>query len=102
MFMSKKQKIESDTVVAQIKELVSSNLDGETVLMSVENGKYYGMDGIGSRIWELVASPRSISDVCNILIEEFEVDREKCERDVLDFLEDLRKQKLIKVINEKT
>ena len=97
--MSGKNTIGPDTVVAQIEELVSSDLDGETVMMSVKNGKYYGMDAIGSRIWALIKQPRSVADVCNILLEEFDVRREQCERDVLDFLNNLAEDKLVRVVH---
>ena len=73
--MSRKDPIGRGTVVAQIEELVSSDLDGETVMMSIENGKYYGMDAIGSRVWALIKQPCSVSELCDILLTEFNVDR---------------------------
>jgi hypothetical protein len=97
--MSGKNPVGPNTVIAQIEELVSSDLDGETVMMSVKNGKYYGMDAIGSRIWALIKQPRSVADVCNILLEEFDVDREQCERDVLSFLNKLAEDNLVKVVD---
>ena len=84
--MSGKRRIDFDTVVTQVDRLISSDLDGETVMMSVENGKYYVIDSIGSRIWSLLVSPHSVSDLCDILLEEFNVDMCRCKRDLLDFL----------------
>ena len=97
--MGRKKMIGTETVVAQVEELVSSDLDGETVMMSVQNGKYYGMDKIGSRIWALIEEPRSVSNVCNILLGEFNVSRERCEQDVLAFLNKLAEDNLVKVID---
>ena len=97
--MSGKNPIGLDTVVAQIEELVSSDLDGETVMMSVKNGKYYGMDAIGSRIWALIKQPRSVSELCDILLKEFNVDRERCEKDVLIFLNKLAEDNLIRIVH---
>ena len=97
--MSGKNPIGPDTVVAQIEELVSSDLDGETVMMSVENGKYYGMDAIGSRVWALIKQPRSVAELCDILLTEFNVDRERCEKDVLIFLNKLAEDKLIRIVH---
>jgi len=87
------------SVVVQVVDLVSSSLDDETVMMSVNSGKYYGLDEIGSRIWELIEEPRSVSDLCDILFGEFEVDRKQCEKDVLDFLNELAKKNLLRVID---
>ena len=97
--MDKKNLISLESVVVQVADLVSSSLDEETVMMSVNSGKYYGLDEIGSRIWELIKQPRSVSDLCDILLEEFEVDRKQCEKDVLDFLNELAEKKLLRVID---
>jgi hypothetical protein len=97
--MSGKNPVGPNTVIAQIEELVSSDLDGETVMMSVKNGKYYGMDAIGSRIWTLIKQPRSVSELCDILLEEFDVDCERCEGDVLIFLNKLAEDNLIRIVH---
>jgi hypothetical protein len=97
--MSGKNTMGPDTVVVQVEELVSTNLDGETVMMSVENGKYYGMDKIGSRIWAIMDQPRSVSNICDILLGEFDVGREQCELDVLHFLNKLAEDTLLRVVD---
>ncbi|MDY7031662.1 MAG: lasso peptide biosynthesis PqqD family chaperone [Thermodesulfobacteriota bacterium] len=97
--MSGKRGIDFNTVVTQVDRLISSDLDGETVMMSVENGKYYVIDSIGSRIWSILVSPHSVSDLCDILFEEFDVEKERCEHDVLDFINKLAEQNLIKVVD---
>ena len=93
----KKKEITTDTVISQIEEIVASDIDGETVMMSIENGKYYGLDDIGSRIWELIERPVKVSDLIDTLLERFDVDRETCERDVLKFLNELNDDKVLKV-----
>jgi hypothetical protein len=97
--MSRKNTILLDTVVTRGEELVSSDLDGETVLMSVQSGKYYGLDAIGSRIWALIEQPRSVSDICKILLGEFDVELEQCREDVLGFLYKLAEDNLLMVVN---
>jgi hypothetical protein len=97
--MSRKNIISPDIVVAQVEEIVSSDLDGETVMMSIKNGKYYGMDAIGSRIWALIKQPLSVSELCDILLGEFDVDREQCEKDVLGFLNELVEGNLVRVVH---
>ena len=98
--MQTKVHIAPNTIVAQIKELVSSDLDGETVLLSIETGKYYNMDPIGSRIWELIEDPMSVSQLIDILLDEFNVDRKQCEQEVLTFLNKLAGDHLIRVADE--
>ena len=93
----KKREVTTDTVIRQIEEIVASDIDGETVMMSIENGEYYGLDDIGSRIWELIARPIKVSDLIDTLLERFDVDRETCEIDVLKFLNELNEDRILEV-----
>ena len=92
--------ISLNSTVKRVDNLVSCDLDGETALMSVENGKYYAMDLIGSRIWTLLVQARPVSAICSLLIEEFEVEPSQCEHDVLAFLNDLSLDNLVEVADE--
>ncbi len=98
--MKESEKLALASTVERNPELISSEMDGETVMMSIENGKYYGIDKIGTRIWELLENSHEISELCVVLLEEFEVDRKQCESDVLTFLNDLLKENIITVKNE--
>jgi len=76
-------------------EMLSSDMDGEKVMMSIENGEYYGLNPIGSRIWELIEQPKTIDKLISILTDEFDVTPEICENDVLAFLKELLEKNLI-------
>jgi hypothetical protein len=93
------QYIDLNTCIMQATNLISCDLDGETALMSVEHGKYYGINPIGSRIWALIEQPRLISDLCACLLSEFEVESTQCENDVLAFLSELAKDNLVKIVD---
>src|SRR2546428_4203425 len=84
--MNTNRTIDLDTIITQAVGLVSSQIDGEIVMMSVDNEQYYSLDAVGSRIWELIAQPRSVFAVCETLLSEFQVDRGTCQRDVLHFM----------------
>ena len=99
--MRKKTGIDLNTIVAKNMELISSDLDGETVMMSVENGKYYGLNNIGSRIWALIERPCLVTDLRNSLISEFDVESEKCEQDLISFLDDLLQKGVIEILDER-
>ncbi len=91
----KKKEITTDTVISQIEEIVASDIDGETVMMSIQNGEYYGLDDIGSRIWGLFNKPVRVSDLIDTLLERFDVDRDTCKKDVLKFLNELNEDKIL-------
>jgi hypothetical protein len=83
------------TIVQRNSNLVTSKIDGEIVMMSIDNGEYYGLDEVGSRIWELIESPIVVEELIRILTDEFEVQRNNCIQDTMDFLEDLSEKKLL-------
>jgi hypothetical protein len=83
------------TIVHRNPSLVSSNLDGEIVMMSIENGEYYGIDEIGSRIWELLELPISVNELIGILLDEFDAEKPECQSDTLEFLNELLSKNLI-------
>ena len=93
----KNKKITPDTVISQVEEIVAGDIDGEIVMMSIENGKYYGLDEIGSRIWELIEKPVKVADLIDTLVERFDEAREICERDVLKFLNELNEDNILEV-----
>src|SRR5512139_2248742 len=88
-------KITLETTVVRADDLLATDLDGETILMSIEQGAYYGMEKTARRIWELVEKPIKVADLCRQLAEEYQVDPVTCERDILAFLEELCSENLV-------
>jgi hypothetical protein len=89
--------IPPDAAVVRAPGLMSSDLDGETVLMSVERLKYYGLEATADRIWRLIEHPRRASEICATLLAEYAVDRARCEQQVQAFLDELRREGLVQV-----
>lgn len=86
--------------VARDPELVCSNVDGQVALLSIKNGSYYGLDAVGSRIWELIDVPSAVSEICARLVGEYNVDPSHCERHVLEFLQKLSDAGLLRIVDE--
>jgi hypothetical protein len=91
----KKKNISTESIVKQIEDIVASDIDDEKVMMSVEKGQYYGLDPVGSRVWELIEKPIKVSELIDSLLLKYDVDRETCERDVLAFLEELHEDGIL-------
>ena len=89
--------IKTESYIKRNKEIFASEIDDEVVMMNVDTGKYYGMDTVGSRIWELIAEEIQVREVINKLMEEYDVGEEQCEKDVLEFLNELYENKLVQV-----
>jgi hypothetical protein len=85
----------SVTVVARKDGFLETAIEDEIVALNIERGTCYGMNRVGSRIWNLLAKPIRISDLCAKLVAAYKVDPDICERQVLDLLEELRAEGLI-------
>ena len=92
--------LSTTSVVARCDGFIDSEIDGEIVALSIEHGTCYGLNQVGSRIWELIARPARIGDLCATLLTEYRVDPDVCERQVLDLLEELRAEGLIRTLEE--
>jgi hypothetical protein len=88
--------------VLAIKEQIYCNLNEESVILNLSDGTYYGLDEIGTRIWGLIQEPRGVSEIINLLLEEYNVERDRCEHDVLALLCDLGSKGLIEIVYEET
>jgi hypothetical protein len=53
--------------------VIYRDVSGEVVLLDLQSGVYYGLDPVGSRMWQLLMEQRSLDDVCSVMLEEFEV-----------------------------
>lgn len=95
--MSEPPVIQLETRVVRVPQQTSGQVDGQVVLLSLESGHYYGMNEHGSRVWELIEEPRAVSEVVARLLGEFDVPRERCEAEVLSFLNALRADRLVQV-----
>ncbi|OPX87436.1 MAG: Coenzyme PQQ synthesis protein D (PqqD) [Pelotomaculum sp. PtaB.Bin104] len=91
------KKISVDTIVSQATGLVAADMDGEKVMLNIEKGKYYGINGIGSRIWELLEIPHRVREVVDALLKEYKVEEKTCQNDVLAFLNKLYDQGLVNI-----
>ncbi len=75
-----------------------AEFQGETVLLSFEAGRYYGLEGTAQHIWRLLASPRSIEELVEALAETHDVSRDRCREDLVPFLERLAREGLVEAV----
>jgi len=94
------QTISENSRVAVTSNQVSGDLlDGEVVIMNLKDGVYYGLNSIGGRIWALIHQPKTVSELRDILLQEYDVDKERCTDELLALLQDLVSRGLIEIIN---
>ena len=74
---------------------MARQLGEETVILDLESGTYFGLDPVGARIWQLMKEGKSLAEICEVMLDEYEVSREKLERDALALAQDLEARSLI-------
>jgi Coenzyme PQQ synthesis protein D (PqqD) len=91
-------KIAAASIIVRNDEPVAVEVDGSVVMMSLEKSMYYGLEGVGGRIWHMVDRPRSVAEICVELAAEYDVEPEVCLRDVCDFVDQLVRSDLIRIM----
>ena len=77
----------SDSILKRNAEIISAPVGSEElVMLSVDAGRYYSVNAVGRRIWELLEQPRSIADLRGAICAEFEVEEAACEPDIFKFV----------------
>ena len=69
--------------------IVFTELDDAIVMMDVEEGSYYELDPVGTRIWVLLERGPRVAELCETLQREYDVDARTCRDDVRAFLEEM-------------
>lgn len=80
---------------------VSENVGDETIILDLDSGEYYGLSGVGGRIWQLLQSPTTGKEVQAVIQEEYDVTAERSREDVIEFLRTLAEEELIDVTSER-
>ena len=81
--------------VAVHPSVICRELAGEAVLLSLESGVYYGLDGVGTRVWQLLVEDKSIADACAAMIDEYETTLDVLHEDVLTLVDTLCEKGLV-------
>jgi hypothetical protein len=92
-----KQAIDERTSIRRIPDLLETEVDGDVVALDVERGECYGLDAVGTDIWKLLAEDTSISEITDTLLEQYEIDRETCLREVSRIVSELQESELLVV-----
>lgn len=86
-----------DATVVAASHQVSCDLSGESIVLDLDTGIYYGLNEVGARVWTLVQTPVTLRAVLTTLLAEYDVELERCERDLLELVRELAECGLLEV-----
>jgi hypothetical protein len=76
-------------------DLSAVAMDGELVMMGLDQGEYFGMRGVAASIWEHLAEPRTLDELCGLVSQEYDTTSTACRPDVEAFVDDLLTRRLV-------
>ena len=85
------------TTVMVTSQQVSCPLGDEAAILNMKNSVYYGVNPVGATVWNLLKEAKTVAEIRDVILDEYEVDEVRCEKDLLALLEEMRSEGLIEV-----
>ncbi len=85
------------SVLARNETLVTAPMGEELVMMDVDAGSYFALDGVASSIWSALEQPRTMQELLDALTARYDVAPERCAADVVPFLERMAERRLLQI-----
>src|SRR5277367_2450710 len=85
------------SIVVATSEQVSCPLGDESAILNLKNSVYYGVNPVAASVWKLLGQPRSVGELRDALVDEYDVEPERCEQDLLALLRKMQAEGLIDV-----
>ena len=83
-------------------EQVSCPLGDESAILNIKNSVYYGVNPVGATVWNLLKEAKTVSEIRDAILDEYDVDQVRCEKDLFALLEEMRSEGLIEVRDRMT
>jgi hypothetical protein len=85
------------SVVVASRDQVSCEVGAESAILNLKNGVYYTLDPVGARIWSLLQEPRSVSEIHDAILGEYDVEPARCQSDLIALLARFADEGLIEI-----
>ena len=92
------QKLTIRDTVSATSQVVSRDLNGEAILLDLDSGLYFGLDEVGSRVWQWILENGHLEAVHIRMLEEFEVSGQEAESDLLRLVNELHEHGLVEIV----
>jgi hypothetical protein len=89
--------ISDSATIAIAPDVLASEVGPEVVMLSLRDGTYYGLDGVGVEIWRMLQAPVTISRIVTALVETYDVDADRCRSDVVTVIVTLVERGLVEI-----
>ena len=87
--------VDPDTKLSIPPHVMSRLVGDETVLLDLESGIYFGLDGVGKRIWAAIGEGLTLGEIAAAIVSEYDVEEDQAQTDVINFARDLIERGLL-------
>lgn len=91
------ENLSSTTRVRRSSQQVSTLVEGETIILQLESGTYFSLNEVGAVVWNALDEPRTLQELNQCVLAEYDVDAARCSNDVRALLENLLGERMIEV-----
>jgi hypothetical protein len=91
------KEINVSSVVVRREDIDATDLNGEKVMMDLNKGRYFALNEVGSKIWDIIHRPVEIKDIIGTLLREYDIDEESCREQVIGFIGSMSNAEIIQV-----
>ncbi|BAZ43122.1 hypothetical protein NIES4102_01180 [Chondrocystis sp. NIES-4102] len=99
-FRGDTQQITLSSLISPSKSQASSDLMGETVILELESGVYYGLNETGTLIWNLINQSKTLEEISDRILSEYDIEPEQCNNYILKLVRDLADKGLVTIENK--
>jgi hypothetical protein len=83
------------TLIHRTASVLTAEIDKQIVMMDIDSGRYLGLDDIGSVIWKRLETPRTLGDLVDCLVEDYDAERAVIAQDVRELLKEMATQGIV-------
>ncbi len=93
--MTKSLETPSSGPFRKAERVLAQSVDGSVVLLHLDDGRYFALDDVGARFWELLDGRSELPDIARRIASEYAVPADRVERDLLELVNDLADERLV-------
>jgi hypothetical protein len=81
-------------------DVLTGEFDTDAVILDLRDGVYYGLEGVGARIWSLLQHPTSLHALRDAIVAEYEVEPARCLADLRELCAELVRRGLVRTVDD--
>jgi hypothetical protein len=91
------QSVTAETLIKRSKQITWRQVEDETILLNLENGEYYSLNQLGSKIWKIIGTDKKVKEIAAIISKEYTVNYARVIQDTINFIKQLSKHNLLEL-----